>query len=77
MAELEDEMKFLHDIASPLTSILLNLESVCGILADKKVEDIDTCIKMIQKCLAQTKKSSEMLTQRRTLVMQKAQSPGK
>lgn len=70
--DLKDEMKFLHDIASPLTSVLLNLENVAGILAEKKPEDIDACLKMIQKCLTQTKKSTDLLSSRRTAVMEKA-----
>ncbi|MGZ3696380.1 MAG: hypothetical protein ACXVBE_04810 [Bdellovibrionota bacterium] len=63
------ERTFLHDVSSPLTSVLLNLENVIAMLEDRKPEEIDECIKMLNSCLTQVKRSAEMVGARRAILM--------
>ena len=59
------ERTFLHDISSPLTTVQLNMENVIDMLEDRKPEEIDECIKMLNSCLAQVKRATEMVRVRR------------
>ncbi len=65
---MNDERKFLHDISSPLTSVILNLENIVDMLQEKNPEDLETCLKMMNNCIHQTKRASEMIKERREIV---------
>ena len=71
---MNPERNFLHDIASPLTTLQLILENIVSVLEDKKLEDIEQCIEMANKCLKQTKKMNEILQSRREVLIQEAES---
>ena len=65
-----EERKFLHDIASPLTILLLNLQNIEERLGAQKQENVDS-LRVLQKCMQQTEKAIGMLEQRRGVLMQR------
>lgn len=67
------ERTFLHDISSPLTSILLNMENVIMMLEDRKPEEIDECIAMLNSCLLQVRRSTELVRERREVLMKESE----
>jgi hypothetical protein len=62
---MQEERKFLHDIASPLTTVQLNLDSVLMLLEDNKPEELPEAITLLQRCLDQAKRASTMIQARR------------
>jgi hypothetical protein len=62
---MNSERSFLHDISSPLTTTQLNLGNLASILGDRKPEDIDECLKLVETCMAQVKRVTEMVRLRR------------
>lgn len=63
------ERKFLHDLASPITTIQLNLENVLCLLKDNKPEDIVDCMKMLHSCLEQSSRATELIKGRREILI--------
>jgi len=66
---LNQEKKFLHDIASPLTTIHLNLENVIYLLEEKKVEGILDCIRILNSCVVQTKRAMDLVHDHREILI--------
>jgi nitrogen fixation/metabolism regulation signal transduction histidine kinase len=62
---MNTERTFLHDISSPLTGLQLSLESVQMILADKKLEDLEECQRLVAVCMEQVARTVEMVKARR------------
>jgi len=62
---VSDERSFLHDISSPFTSALLNLENAAALLEERKPENIEECLSLVKKSLAQVKRAAGMITARR------------
>jgi nitrogen fixation/metabolism regulation signal transduction histidine kinase len=62
---VSSERTFLHDISSPLTTAQLNVENVVSILEERKIEDIQQCLKMLTSCMNQLKRASTMISNRR------------
>ena len=63
------DRNFLHDISSPLTTVQLNVENVIMMLEDRKPEEIDECIKMLQACVTQVKRATVMVREKREELM--------
>ena len=72
MADVAEERKFIHDLASPLSSLQLDLENVAAVLEDAKPDDIELAKKMAATCLKQVQKMAELLRQRRATLMQES-----
>jgi hypothetical protein len=70
---MNTERTFLHDIASPVTSVLLNLENIMSILQDRKPEEIDECIKMAGSCVTQLKRAVDMIRDRREILIKESE----
>jgi hypothetical protein len=70
---MNTERSFLHDIASPVTSVLLNLENIVAILQDNKPEEIEECIKMANSCVTQLKRTTEMIRERREILIKESE----
>lgn len=66
---MPDERKFLHDIASPLTTVQLNLESVVMILEDKKPEELPQALELLRRCVEQTRRAGTMVQARRQIII--------
>jgi hypothetical protein len=69
MVKRSQEKTFLHDVASPLTTLQLNLESTMMILEDAGVKPEDEAIKMMKVCLIQVRKISEKICARREILL--------
>ncbi|MGE3263509.1 MAG: hypothetical protein AB7K68_17150 [Bacteriovoracia bacterium] len=69
---MNEERKFLHDIASPLTTIQLNLDNAIMMLEDKKPEEQAEALQLLQRCLEQTKRAGLMVQARRQLLIERA-----
>ena len=74
MGDPREERTFIHDMASPLTSLQLNLENVIMVLEDGKPEDLATAKTITQSCMKQIKKMTDLMQQRRTVLIQEAES---
>lgn len=70
MEKKNPERVFLHDVASPLTTLQLNLESTIMILEDGGATSETESVKMIQNCLGQVKKMAELIRARREILIQ-------
>jgi len=60
-----EERTFLHDISSPLTTVMLNLGNALSVLEENNSDDLATCKVLIEKCLHQTKRATDLITARR------------
>ena len=67
---MSTERSFLHDISSPLTSVQLNIESVIMLIEEAKPEDVKNCLRMLNTCLVQLKRASDMVRNRRDSLLQ-------
>lgn len=66
---MADERKFLHDIASPLTTIQLNLDNAILMIEDGKPEELPESLQLLKRCLDQTRRASAMLQARREILI--------
>lgn len=66
---MQDERKFLHDIASPLTTVQLNLDNAMMILEDKKPEELPQAMELLQRCLDQARRAGSMIEARRQVLI--------
>jgi hypothetical protein len=67
---MSDERKFLHDIASPFTSIQLDLENAISLIEDGlKPEDAKECVSILKSSLQQIKRSTQLLQARRQVLI--------
>ncbi|MGZ3649567.1 MAG: hypothetical protein ACXVB9_13465 [Bdellovibrionota bacterium] len=73
MSDSKGESTFLHDFASPLTSLFLNLENMMVVLEDGKEEDEDLTKAMAKNCLCQIQKMTELIQHRRSILIQETE----
>lgn len=66
---MSEERKFLHDISSPLTCVVLNVENVLALLDENNLENMDECKQMLRSCLTQIGRSTEMIRIRREVLI--------
>jgi len=69
MEKKSAERTFLHDVASPLTTLQLNLESTMLILEDTGATPDNDAVKMIQACLNQVRTLSDKVRERREILI--------
>jgi hypothetical protein len=74
MSELKEERKFLHDLASPLTSLQLNLDNVVMTLEDGKAENIAEAKAMVEGCIKQIQKMTDLVRSRREVLIKETES---
>jgi nitrogen fixation/metabolism regulation signal transduction histidine kinase len=67
------EREFLHEIASPLTTIQLNLGNLTSILEKKNPSDTDEALRILEKCLGQLDRAAEMIKTRRAALIREAE----
>ena len=68
-----DQRIFLHDVSSPLTSLQLNLENAIMMLEDKKPEEIDECLKILNSCMGQVRRIVTMVRDRREVLIKESE----
>ncbi|MGZ3651046.1 MAG: hypothetical protein ACXVB9_08205 [Bdellovibrionota bacterium] len=73
MGELKEERKFLHDLASPLTSLQLNLENVMTLLEDGEAADFAGVKTMVESGLKQIKKMTMLVGNRREVLIKETE----
>lgn len=66
-----EERKFLHDISSPITSLLLDLENAQQLLTAPVLipNDLKDCRELINNCLEQVTRSIELIRTRREILI--------
>lgn len=70
---MSDERQFLHDIASPLTIMQLNLQSAITMLQNSKAPGQEGCLKALQSSLEQTNRISGLVHKRREKLIEESE----
>lgn len=64
---MSKEREFLHDIASPLTTLQLNIENALAMIEEKNSGP--DCVQMLNSCLEQLNKAHNLIRTRRDLLI--------
>lgn len=61
---MQTERSFLHELSSPLTSVILNLENALTLLAESPGEPA-AAIDLLKRCAEQSQRAAELIQERR------------
>jgi hypothetical protein len=72
---VKPEQSFLHDIASPIATALLNLGSIVSLLEEQKPGELAECLELAKSCLEQMERATDMLRERRQALRGEGSAP--
>lgn len=61
---MHTERRFLHDLASPLTTVILNLDNALALLTESP-EQTAAAIDLLRRCAEQSQRAAELIQERR------------